>query len=433
MNWEFFIDNLTAGQIVPILGNDLSLIKDANDNPITLQQYIAQELCRRLEIDYTGQSIGNLALEFPNENIMLSTKSIYGKIDEDRLYLDPLIKLAEITDFKFFISTTLDNLLEKALRQARHLKRKDMRVLDYSLQQLSEPPDEEEDEENMPPTIFNLLGGFTNVTESAFNEEEMLEHFFSLASRQNRHPLASFIMEQVKNKILLFVGCDFPDWFMRFIIRILTNQRYKFRTFSDYFVYDMAHKSPELDNFLTRFNKKIVAIEGKEGRAAQAFVDELNDKWSEFQENRPIQYEGSVFLSYNHPDQEKVKVLKKLLRAKGIRNAWFDIDNLGAGEHQELIEKEIKSCEVFIPLISDNCLKNNESYTWKVEWAGIEGRMMADKYYGKPSFTLIPIVLDGTARNDERIPKFMRDVSIWDLDINQDRIIEEITKVLTPL
>lgn len=70
---------------------------------------------------------------------------------------------------------------------------------------------------------------------------------------------------------------------------------------------------------------------------------------------------------------------------------------------------------------------------WKFECPGIEGRLNADKYYGKMSFQIIPIVLDDTARNDERIPKFMRDFTIWDLDKNKDKIIEEITKVLTPL
>ncbi|MCP4229628.1 MAG: TIR domain-containing protein, partial [bacterium] len=125
--------------------------------------------------------------------------------------------------------------------------------------------------------------------------------------------------------------------------------------------------------------------------------------------------------------------LKKRLKAKGIRNVWFDVDDLASGEHQTLIDEEIKKCKVFIPLISNNSLSNNESYTWKVEWAGIESRLMADKYYGKMSVRVIPVVLDDTPRNDERIPGFMRDFSIWELETNKDRIVEEIANVLTPL
>ncbi|MCK4761735.1 MAG: toll/interleukin-1 receptor domain-containing protein [Candidatus Aminicenantes bacterium] len=431
MNLDPLIDNITAGQVIPIIGHDLCLVHNYDDKPVPLENFIASELTRKLNVPYTGQSISELAFAYPQDNVMLTTYSIYDKIDEDRFYLEPLKKLAGITDFKFLVSTTLDDLLEKSLRKTRNLKDSRLKVLDYSLQQFAQPPGEYE--EKPLATVFNLLGSFNNVIESAFNEEETLEHIFSLSDRYNRHPLAEYFAQQIKNKILLFIGCDYPDWFMRFVIRILTNQRYKSRIFSDYIVCDKCTKSPELNKFLKQFNKNIVAIEGVEEGQSRAFVDQLYEKWMDFQENRPIQYDGSVFLSYNHPDQEKVNTLKKLLKAKGVRNAWFDIENLDAGEHKTLIEDEIKKCKVFVPLISNNSLTNNQSYTWKVEWAGIEVRLMADKYYGKKSFQMVPIILDDTERNDERIPPYMRDFSIWNLDKNKDRIVEEITKELTPL
>jgi hypothetical protein len=433
MNWGSFIDNLRAGDLIPITGYDLSLVKDKDDKPVPLYDYIAGELARRLEIPYTGQKINELAADYPDANIMLTTNSIYNKIDEDRFFLDPLEKLAEITDFRFYISTVLDDLLIKALRKTRNLEKSEIRVIDYSLQQFSDTAAYIDEEETPPVTVFNLLGSLGNIAESAFTDEEILEHFFSLANKSMNNPLADYFLEKLRNKILLFLGCDFPDWFMRFIIRILTNQRYKFRIFSDYIVNDSVYKSPALLKFLKQFNKNVVVLDDKKAANSRVFIDELHDRWCESISNRPIQYEGPVFLSYNHPDREKVKTLKKLLRAKGIPNVWFDIDDLEAGEHQPLIEDEIKKCKVFIPLISNNSLTNNQGYTWKVEWSGIEARLMADKYYGKMSFHIIPIILDNTARDDERIPRFLRDFSIWDLDKNKDRIIEEITRVLTPL
>lgn len=431
VNWESFIGNLTTGDIIPVIGEDLSLVKNKNDELITLNRYIAEELTQRLSIPYMGQRICQLATDYPNANIMLATNAIYNNIDEDRFYMGPMEKLAAITDFKFYISTTLDDRLEKALRKSRNLKNNEMKIIDYSLQQSSDIQVDIGD--NIPVTVFNLLGSLRNIMESAFTEEEILEHFFSLSNKQNRHPLADYFIKRVKNKTLLFIGCDFPDWFMRFIIRILTNQRYKLRIFSDYIVSDENDKYPDLNKFLAQFNKNIITKEMAQGRNVMAFIDELYRRWSDSSQNHPVQYEGSVFLSYNHPDMEKAKTLKQLLKAKGIRNAWFDIDDLHAGEHQALIDEEIKKCKVFIPLISNNSLTNNQSYMWKFECPGIEGRLNADKYYGKMSFQIIPIVLDNTARNDERIPKFMRDFTIWDLDKNKDKIIEEITKVLTPL
>jgi hypothetical protein len=433
MQWESFIDNLTAGEIVPVLGNDLSLVKRENDDPAPLYEYIARELTRRLEIPYSGQTIGELALAYPNENIPSTCNTIYNKIDEDTFFTDPLEKLAEITDFKFFVTTTLDDLLVKSLIKARNLKKNDLKVIDYSLQQLSDTPTFGDDEEGPPVTVFNLLGSFGNVIESAFNEEEMLEHFLSITSKYNRHPMADYFVQKVNNKILLFLGCDFPDWFMRFNIRILTNQRYKYRNFNDYLVPTQYENDSGLIQFLKYFNKNIIVMEkSKEGNAL-AFVKELHEQWVESIENRPIQYDGSVFLSYNHADRENVQRLKTILRAKGIRNVWFDIDDLPSGEHRTHIESEIKKCKVFIPLISDTCLSRPESYTWKVEWAAVEARMKADKYYGGMSFHILPIILDDTPRNDERIPSFLRDFSIWNLDDDKERIIEESTKVLAPL
>ncbi len=433
MHWESFIDNLTAGEIIPVLGDDLSLVKGENDTVVPLYEYIARELTRRLEIPYDGQTIGELALAYPNANIPSTSNAIYHKIGEDKFFTEPLEKLAEITDFKFFVTTILDDLLVKSLRKVRDLKKNELKVINYSLQQLSDTPTSDDDEEGPPVTVFNLLGSFGNVIESAFNDEEMLEHFLSITSKYNRHPMADYFVQKVKNKILLFLGCDFPDWFMRFNIRILTNQRYKYRNFNDYVVPAHDDNGSGLLQFLKYFNKNIIVMDKAGKGNARAFVEGLHERWLESIENRPIQYDGTVFLSYNHVDRENVQRLKTILRGKGVRNVWFDIDDLPSGEHRVHIESEIKKCKVFIPLLSNACLSHPESYTWKVEWSAVEARMRADKYYGGMSFRILPIILDDTARNDERIPRFLRDFTILSLDEDRDKIVEESTKVLAPL
>ncbi len=124
---------------------------------------------------------------------------------------------------------------------------------------------------------------------------------------------------------------------------------------------------------------------------------------------------------------------KKLLRARGIRNVWFDIDDLPSGEHKSAIEDEIKKCKVFIPMISGNCLEHSDSYTWQVEWKAIELRMMADKFYGSMSFQMIPCILDKTERGDERIPGFMRAFAVWELEENKEKVADEIAKHLAPI
>jgi len=124
--------------------------------------------------------------------------------------------------------------------------------------------------------------------------------------------------------------------------------------------------------------------------------------------------------------------LKKLLQDRGIRCVWFDKDDLEAGEHESLITGEIKNCRVFIPLISNHSLSAAaDSYVKRVEWASIEGRFNADKYYGEIKFQLVPVVLDNTDRGDDRIAGYMRKFSMWNFPQDRERIIEVIQKALT--
>jgi len=440
MNWESFLDNIAAGKIIPVIGDNLGLVKDENGIPTLLYHYIARELTRKLNIPYTGQSISELDLSHPNDNIPTTIHTIYSNIDKDRFFTKPLEQLADITDFKFYVSTTIDDLLVNALRKERNLGADDLDVIDYSLQQQSDTPTTEETKEDKNRvTVFNLLGSLGELTECAVNEEEMMEHFISITCKQKRHAQVDYFLRQVKNKIFLFIGCDYPDWFMRFVIRILTNERFRHRNLSDYIVNDDCNKCPELNRFLTYFKKNIIVIKENETGNTQAFIDEFHERWTENVKGIPPRFEGTVFLSYYNKDREKVKYFKGMLRARGIQNVWFDIDDLQAGEHRKLIETEIKKCKVFIPLISTQALDHTGGYMWQVEWAAIEKRLEIDRnniqFYGgdKPSFQLIPCILDNSAQNDERIPAFMKSFTIWNLNQDQGKVIAEIEKYLAPL
>jgi hypothetical protein len=432
MKWEPLIENLTAGKIIPVIGNDLIRMKDKNGTLIPLYRHITRELTRTLKIQYTGQSIAELALAYPNENVIQTAESIFKKMSAESFNLELLEKLTGIRDFNFFISTTHDGLLVKALCTSRGLDPDQVEVIDYSLENKPKPSHKKGNEPLV--TVFNVLGSFENIAEAACDEEKMLEHFFSLSNKYHRNRnLADYFMNQIKGKILLFIGCDFPDWFMRFIIRIITNKRYSDRLSSDYIVWDKVDRSTDVYKFFTRHKKNIYEPEGCTQGNVQRFIDELYDEWVKAKKELPPRYEGTVFLSYNTPDLEMAEQLKKLLLVKGIRSVWFDKDDLGVGEHESRIKEEIKKCKVFIPLISNHSLSApDNSYVKRVEWASILGRFDADKYYGECRFQLIPIVIDNTDRSDDRIPKFMRDFTMLDFPKDRGRIIEVIQKELTP-
>ena len=114
----------------------------------------------------------------------------------------------------------------------------------------------------------------------------------------------------------------------------------------------------------------------------------------------------AVFLSYASQDQEAAKRICETLRAAGIE-VWFDQSELRGGDAwDQSIRKQIKSCALFVPVISKHTHERAEGY-FRLEWKLAVDRshlMAADKTF------LVPVVIDDTRDDDERVPEKFRDV-----------------------
>jgi len=425
MQWENLMDRLKSGEIVPVIGNDLILVKKNNKDFISLYEYFARETAKYYEIPNPSLSIHELTLNhqgFKNENIHLKIKEIYDKLkSEKKIFIEPLIKLAEITDFKYYISTSIDDLLEDAIRNERQIAEGELNVIDYSLVKKAN----KHEQHNV--TIFRLMGSLNNLADFAIDEEKMLEHVYSISSREyHDHPQVNELIDRIKDKIFLFIGCDFPDWFMRFLMRILTNRRLNNMVIKDY-VINKSSKNPEkLVNFLTHCGKDCVVIEESDINDATTFVDQLYSQWkASARMSRKNQIKGTVFLSYYHENQQYAEYLKEKLAAEGIQ-VWFDKNNLGPGKHKDIIEKAImKECGVFVPLISAEILDKPNCYAREVEWKAAEYRFNVDKYRGVP-FIIIPCVIGDYDFSKNRIPDFFKELTAYNLRKEEKRLIDVI-------
>jgi TIR domain len=114
----------------------------------------------------------------------------------------------------------------------------------------------------------------------------------------------------------------------------------------------------------------------------------------------------AVFLSYASQDAEAAQHLCNALRAAGIE-AWFDQSELRGGDAWDAsIRRQIKTCALFIPIISRNTHTRDEGY-FRLEWKLAVDRshlMATDRPF------LVPVVLDDTPEQDERVPDRFRDV-----------------------
>lgn len=429
INWKRIIYYLKAGNVIPVIGNDLILVKNEDGKTDFLNQYIVDKLIEIEDIPNGKKSIGEILLEYPK--VKGTIKSIYEQIPEKKFYTRPLEKLAAITDFDFYVSTSFDDLLEKALRKMRNYSGSELNIINYSLQAKS--PQAKSPVKVVPKVnIFNLLGSLDDFDLTAIDEETMLEYFFSITWKDNeQHPQAKYFLQNVNDKSFLFIGCDFPDWLMRFVVRILTNRRIKEETFSDYIVCDTNKDFGKLKNFLAYCEKDFVVIDDGEPSNPEAFVDRLYKKWIEEKKQvKGTSYKGSVFLSYYNEDQEDAGILKKALESENI-DVWFDKDDLHIGEVDDRIWKAINESDIFIPIISEKILDVGESYAKDSEWVWAE-KIYEYKKRIDQKIVILPCTVGDVDPKDERIPRIMRASTMLDLKKNMDRIIKEIKTFLEP-
>ncbi len=114
----------------------------------------------------------------------------------------------------------------------------------------------------------------------------------------------------------------------------------------------------------------------------------------------------AVFLSYASEDAITAEKVCTALRAAGIE-VWFDKSELRGGEAWDAaIRQQIKTCSLFVPVISRNTQARDEGY-FRLEWKLAVDRshlIAADRAF------LLPVVIDETVAATARVPDGFREV-----------------------
>jgi TolB-like protein len=138
----------------------------------------------------------------------------------------------------------------------------------------------------------------------------------------------------------------------------------------------------------------------------------------------------AVFLSYASQDAEAAQHLCNALRAAGIE-VWFDQSELRGGDAWDAsIRRQIKTCALFIPVISRNTHARDEGY-FRLEWKLAVDRshlMAANRPF------LVPVVIDDTSDQDEQAPDRFRDVQWTRLPTGTktDAFVDHVRRLLSP-
>jgi hypothetical protein len=119
-----------------------------------------------------------------------------------------------------------------------------------------------------------------------------------------------------------------------------------------------------------------------------------------------IESSRAVFLSYASQDAGAARRICDALRAAGVE-VWFDQSELRGGDAWDAaIRRQIKSCALFIPVISRNAHAREEGY-FRLEW-----KLAVDRSHLMTTSRtfLLPVAIDDTGDDDEQVPDKFREL-----------------------
>jgi TolB-like protein/Tfp pilus assembly protein PilF len=138
----------------------------------------------------------------------------------------------------------------------------------------------------------------------------------------------------------------------------------------------------------------------------------------------------AAFLSYASQDADPARRICDALRAEGIE-VWFDQSELRGGDiWDQKIRREIRDCELFIPVISANTASRREG-CFRLEWDLADQRthMMArDRTF------IVPVCLDATAEVGADVPESFHRAQWTRLPAGETSaaLVERVRRLLSP-
>src|SRR5215472_14676459 len=404
--WTKLLQAIAKGVVIPFLGRDLLRIR-VNGREQLLYEYLGAQLANQLEIECeTSASIDQVVAAYLNasrhnsrDEVQMKAYEIISRLWDEDGHIpvpDSFRKLASIEPLRLFVSTTVDSLLENALRSpADH-------VFAYSPNSI--PADLPRDYSRSPQrAVFHLFGKISGLPDDcALVDEETLEFIWKLHEESNSARLANFF-DEVCTKRLLFIGNAHPDWLARFFVRLARRDRLYSGNDAREFVADGAVTSNVvLHDFLENFSPQTKSFSVAN---PIEFVNQLAEKWDAFP-NKPAKATAgaaavpaaakppAVFVSYASQDRPAVERLQNSLGCAGL-DVWFDKGRLESGDPWwPVIEQNIATCDVFVPVISANTNKRDEGIFIR-EWnRALERLRDMDKTTAR---FIHPVIVDDTA------------------------------------
>ena len=414
--WDELLTYVEAHSVIPVVGPELVIVDhDVRREPY--HQLLARELAARLKLGDPDQAatldqVVGAYLAKPGsrrQSVYRELGDIAGKLQVE--IPEPLLQLASIRDLNLYVSFCTDNFLAQAINAERFGGRAETRELSFNPSEPGDLPDGSRD----VPLVYGLYGRISVLPKYVVAEEDELEWVTALQIPEKR---PERLFDELGRNHLLFLGCRFPDWLARFILRTAKNSKLSAeRGFYEYLIDADAKSNTPLVAFLTKFSRETQVLP----LDPVSFVAELAQRWQErrgsgtaarapepgpMPETMPP---GSLFISYASEDRPAALRLATELQAAGLP-VWLDRQQLDWGsDYTARIRLAIQQCALFVPLLSRTAEKRTGFF--RKEWAWASERNL--DFTGSSLSFLCPLVIDDTpAITSAEIPPAFKTVQI---------------------
>ncbi len=382
--WELLVDEIMKGEVIPIIGENIVLGEKNTVSKILIKHLSKKEGITSDPLNYS-QLLFDSGYKSDKNCIYDRLQELISKNQEKFIPSDLLKRILSIEQFPFIITTTIDYTIENTMREIWKKRGRDLKtkIFNNNPNELASLGDISNGTDIATPTIYYMFGKANSSRLHSFviTDEDMLSFCHSWLTEGKRPPILSGVL---RNKFLLFLGCNYPDWLIRFIWYSMRQNLSN----SGMLVDEGAEDS--LIAFLDRMNVKAQ-------RNLDLVVSEIERRVSERIKKddkfKQPQMRTDVFISYSRKDSKQAEDLYNALTEKGL-NVWYDRENLALGDYWwERIEGAIKTTKHFIPLLSKSMISQvKEAHVYRAEWnTAIE---YAKQMSSKRNF-IIPIIWDG--------------------------------------
>jgi hypothetical protein len=410
--WDDLLNFIEERRVIPIVGPELLMVS-TDRGPRLLHDWVSERLAVRLNVN-----TADLPQPYTLNDVVCWFLANRGRREEAYVRLRSIIKeanfaapaalrkLAAITDFDLFVSTTFDSLLETAINLERSGGAPSTDVLSYSPNRVVDLPTERDQMQR--PLVYHLFGKLSASPTYVISDEDLLEFICAL---QNEHLAPEKLFHELEHSHLLFIGSNFSNWLARLFLRMAKRQRLSDpRDVGEILADNYTSQDDRLVGFLQQ-----VSVRTRIYRGAERFVDELHTRWQARRggatatvTSSPTRFlpparempENAVFISYARDDLPAVQQTKAGLEAAGIAT-WFDMDQLEVGDdYDRKIRRNIAACSYFIPVVSATTQRRLEGY-FRREWSYAIDRVrnMADE-----ALFILPVCVDSTNAADAFVP-----------------------------